>query len=143
MQLVGQQHPVGQAGQRVKVGDVLQLALVFFHGRDVGEHCDIVLQRARSVVHRADGEQLGKHLAVFAPVPDFTAPVPGRFNRLPPGRIKLRTLTPGTQQRPRFLAYCLFTAVTGDAGEGVIDIDDDTARIGDDDALAGVTEHGG
>ena len=35
VQAVSQQQPVGQAGQDIKVGNVLQLGLVLLQGRDV------------------------------------------------------------------------------------------------------------
>lgn len=42
LQAVGQQHPVGQAGQRVVVRNAFELALVFLDGGDVGEERHIV-----------------------------------------------------------------------------------------------------
>ena len=43
VQAVCQQHPVGQVGQRIKMGNVLQLALVLFLRRDVGEQRHVML----------------------------------------------------------------------------------------------------
>jgi hypothetical protein len=40
-------------------------------------------------------------------------------------------------------ALHLFLAVTGEAGEGLVDGDDPTVGVDEDDALAGVAEYGG
>ena len=90
LQPVGQQHAVGQVGQRVIVSDVLQLPLVLLHRRDVGEQRHVVLNVTGLVTYSADGQHLGKHLAIFAAVPDFPTPVAFGLDGVPHVGIKLR-----------------------------------------------------
>ncbi len=125
------------------MGDMLQLPLVLLHRRDVGEQRHVILQNATGVAHRADGQQLGKYLSALASVPEFPAPIAGFFDGASPRRVELPALLRRVQQPLRVLAQGLFAAVAGDIGKGVIDLDDEPLRIGNDDAFAGMAENDG
>ena len=83
----------------------------------------------------------GKYFAALAAVPDFTTPITGFLDGAPAGRIELPAMLCGVQQRLRVLAQSLVTAVAGNIGKGVVDLDDQAFRIRNDDAFAGMAEH--
>ena len=141
-QPIRQQNPVGQLGERVKVGNVLQGGLVFFLGRDVVEQAQVMQRSAVLVFHHADGEQLGVQAAVFAAVPQLAVPVALGAQSVPDVGVKRRLVPPRLEQA-RVLAHHLLRGVAGDAGEGVVDHHDVALRIGDENAFAGMREHAG
>ena len=75
-QPIGQQHAIGQTGQRIIMGDLLEPTLVLLLHADVGEQTDEMTDLASPVDHRADGEHFDEHLAILASIPDLSVPVP-------------------------------------------------------------------
>ena len=71
---VGQQGAVGQPGEQVEMrhpADALLVGLALAHVR---ENADVMRGLPLGVLDAADGEPLGIHLAVLAPIPDFALP---------------------------------------------------------------------
>ena len=71
---VGQQGAVGQPGEQVEMrhpADALLVGLALAHVR---ENADVMRSLPLGVLDAADGEPLGIHLAVLAPIPDFALP---------------------------------------------------------------------
>ncbi|MPN02000.1 hypothetical protein SDC9_149213 [bioreactor metagenome] len=141
LQAVGQQHPVGQAGQGVIAGNVFKLLLMGFLRTDVGEQRDEMLCSAIGLAYRADREQLGVKAPILAPVPHFATPVSVLEQRIPHCLIEFAGLVPGLEQAGR-VAQGFITAIGGDPGEGFVDIEDGAIRCGDHDAFPGMAEHG-
>lgn len=72
---VGEQQAVGQAGQRVVVGQVGQFLLRMLDCADVTEYRHVMAQFTIVVANGANGLPLRVDFAAFAPVPDFPAPL--------------------------------------------------------------------
>ena len=142
VQPVGQQDAVGQAGQRVVVGVEVQLLLVLLELGDVREQRQVLPGHALLVAHGADGGHAGIVFATLAPVPDLAHPVP-LVDELAPQVGVEGPVLPARFQEARVLPQRFFACVAGDASEGLVDIDDAPAGVGDHDALAGVREHAG
>ena len=62
--------------------------------------------------------------------------------RTPQGGVKCPVLMAGTEE-PRVAALHFVAAVTGDAREGIIDVDDGAVSGGDHDAFPGMGEDAG
>lgn len=75
LQAVLEQHAVGQAGQRVMVGLVVEARLGVLEAADVGEYRDMVGDPVLAVAHCADGHPGRVGLAVLASAPQFALPV--------------------------------------------------------------------
>jgi hypothetical protein len=71
---VGEQAAVGQLGQGIVVGQVLQVALALLDVGDVGEQAHVVGGLTRLVAHRRDVAELGIEFAVLLAVPGFALP---------------------------------------------------------------------
>ena len=78
--------------------NVLQLPLLFFHCRNVGKQCDVVVGLAGGVAHRADGEQRREFMPGVMTVPQFAMPVAFCCQALPHDRIEALILAPGLEQ---------------------------------------------
>ena len=137
LQAVGEQQPVGQAGQRIVVGHLFQLFLVVLQGGDVGEQADEMGDAAVAVADRRNAGALGVGRAVLALVPDFAAPGAGREQGLPHVFVEILLLAAGAEKAGR-LADQLGLAVAGDAADAVVGPDNMAARVGDQDAFLGV-----
>jgi hypothetical protein len=72
---VGQQDAVGQVGERIVVSQMPHALLALLALGDVGEDLDVVDRPPLRIAHHADGQPLGKHFAVAAPVPHLPLPV--------------------------------------------------------------------
>ena len=88
--------------------------------RDVGERADIMGDGTVIVADRADRQPFGIHLAILAPIPDFSGPGALLVDLCPHGPVK------GVVVAPRFedARSCpdgLFAAVACDSAEGLID----------------------
>ena len=142
LQAVGEQHTVGNAGQRVVVRHVLELPLMLLELGDVGEKRNVVLRLVVGVAHGSDVELLGVQLAVLALVPQLAVPVPPGLQVAPHGGVELGAVATGPQH-PRTLAEHLLARIAGDPGKGVVDFDDAPRRVGDHDAFVGVRENAG
>ncbi len=109
---------------------------------DVGEDGDVVADASLTIAHHADGQVLGIHTTVLAPVPDLPFPAPVQQHLFPQGLIKGLIVHAGAEQS-RIATDHLGGFIAGDAREGRVGGDDAVARIGDEDALVAVLEHPG
>ena len=137
-----QQTPVGQAGERVKVGQLADVLFVFLALADVRGNGHVVGHRAAAVAQLADGEPLGVGGAVLAAVPQLALPQPGGVQGVPHRPVKIGVLPPGRQQigvAPQGLGL----GVTGDLGEGLVDPHNPALAVGDDDGFAALLKHPG
>ncbi|MNG93821.1 hypothetical protein D3C79_528030 [compost metagenome] len=142
LQAVLEQRAVGQAGERVMVGLVVELGLGVLEAGDVGEHGDEVGDLAFSVAHGADGQPAGVQLTVLALVVDLALPVAFVGQLVPHGDIERAVVLAGGKQA-RGLAEGFDLAVAGDFAEGAVDGADALVGIGDQYPFGGVLEHGG
>ena len=141
-QPIGQQHAVGQAGERIVVGNEFQLLLVLLLRGDVGKQRHVMPGVAGAVAHGADGQQLGVFFAVLAPVPQFAGPI-AVVNQCPPHLgIKHRALAVRLEQAG-VAANHFVTRVAGNARKRFVDINNCPIWRGDDNAFAGMAEHRG
>ncbi|MDT4845737.1 hypothetical protein FQZ97_797330 [compost metagenome] len=139
---LGEQQAIGQVGQRVMVGEEVQLVLGTLDRADVGEHRHVVGQLAFVVVDGADVLPERVELAVLAPVPHLAAPFPAVAQGVPHGLVEGLGVAAGTEDA-RVFAQHLGFVVAGDAGEGAVDVDDAAGGVGDQYALLGTVEHRG
>jgi len=135
-QPVVEQPAVGQLGERVVVGLVLDPLLILLELGDVTEDAGVMGYLAVIVGDGGDGEQLGIDLAVLAPVPDLALPVAFLLELTPHGAVKALVVVARTQQARR-LADGFLGAVAGQVGEGRIHGLDDAAGVGYQDAFQG------
>lgn len=89
---VEQQAPVGQVGERIVEGQMSDLFLGFLALADVRERGHIVRDLSIVTAHGRNALQQRIHLAVLAPVPDFT-------QTRHPGRPEISTSGRKTQRR--------------------------------------------
>ena len=127
---LAQQQAVGQAGERVVVGEEVQLVLGALEAAEVGEHRHIMRQFAFVVAHGADVLPLRVYLAALAAVPDFAAPDTLFMQGGPHALVEGGILAAGLEHRG-LAAEHVFGAVAGDAREGGVDVHDHAASIGD------------
>ena len=139
---VGEQNTVRNARQRIVVRHAFELILVFLEFGNVGEEGDVMAGFAIDVAHGGDAQLLGEDRSVLALVPQFAVPVAELDQVAPHPGIESGIVAAGLEQShvlpKRFLAR-----VTGDAAERVVDLDDATGGVGDDDAFVRVREHAG
>ena len=123
-----EQEPVGQAGERVVVGEVIELVLYGAQAGDIGEGHDVIADLARPVVDHAEALPGRKHLAVAAAEQHFSLPelgIPGRQFR------EIGAAAPARMQESIGLAAQYFLlGVAGDAGEGGIGGGDAAGGVG-------------
>ncbi len=134
-QPVGEQCPIGKAGQRVVMRDALKLLLVLLDLRDVREQPHILLHLAARVADRIDGEHLRVNVSALCAVPDLPRPIALAQQGFPHVLVEFLALQAGLKQ-PRILSQHLFARVSGNAGKGLIDIQNRSRAIGDHDAFA-------
>ena len=140
LQAVGQQTAVGQLSQGIVVSHLLELALMGFLRGYVGKQADITQRLPRAVTYGADGQLLDEQLAVLAPVPYLTRPMPLDEQRRPHLRIELRRL-PARTQDARILPDQLLTRIAGQATKSIIDSQNAATGIGDRHPFAGMGKH--
>lgn len=130
LQAVGEQGAIRQAGERIEKGQALQLAPGFLVAGDVGEDRDIVRNHAGRIAQGADGQPFGVEFAGFLAVPDVALPVAGGGQRAPHldvvGAVLHIRLEQAGAAPDHFVAR-----ISGQCGEGRIDIDDAAGAIGD------------
>jgi hypothetical protein len=86
LQAVVEQQAVRQAGERVVVGQVVELVLRFLELGDVAEHADVMRDGVVVVAHRGHRQPLEVDLAVLAGAPDLAAPEAG-VGQVAPQRV--------------------------------------------------------
>ena len=140
LQAVVEQQPVGEFGQRVVVRQMGELVLGLLDTTDITEYSDMVGGVALFVLHHVDGQQLGVDLAILAPVPEFTLPLAGLFERAPHG-LEEGLVVPTRLKQGGVFPHHLFRGVAGDPGEGAVDGDDAMPGVGNDDPFRRSFEH--
>lgn len=73
-----EQQAIGQAGERIVVGLVVEPGLGVLEGGDIGEDADEVSDLALRIVYRADGQPFGVQLAGLASVQISPCQCPSR-----------------------------------------------------------------
>ena len=96
---------------------------------------------AVAVFYRGDGKPFGIELAIFAPVPDFALPFPGRLYRVPHLAVESRIVAPGFEDA-RILADHLCGGIAGTLGECLVYPQDHAIGIGDHQYLLRLEGHG-
>ena len=141
-QAVVEQAAVGGAGERVEIGDAVELLFLALEPADVREGGHVVQQPAIAVANAADRQHLGELAAVLAAVPQFALPVVLLLEGFPQRAVEGGAL-PARAEQARVAPDALLAAVAGDAGEGRVDVDDAIVGVGDDDRLVTRREHAG
>ena len=137
-----QQHAVGQAGERIVLGQELDAVLGRLVLREVGVDGDVVADRPGGIGHGADGGPLGMDAAVLGPVPDFPLPVAGLFQAAPQIGVERLVVAAGLEETGRPPPR-LFQGVAGDGDEGPVHQQDAVFRIGDEDRFPALFQHAG
>ena len=142
LQTVQEQATVGQLGQGIVVGQMLDLLFRRLALGDVDQRADVVGYFATLAPDRRDVEPCGKSRAAFAPVPDF--PLPGSLagDAIPYRPVK-GGVVPVRLQHARRPPHDLFARIARDFGIGPIDAQDPLVGIGDDDSLLRLESGGG
>ncbi len=139
---VEEEGAVGQSGQGVVVGQIIEADFALFAGGDVGEHPHIVGDRSAVIAHHGDDQPFGVDLPRFASMPDLPLPRALFQQLLVHCLIKGFVVVAGMEQC-RGLPDGLLGGVAGDVGEGVVDHDDPLIGVGNHDPLQAVLEHPG
>ncbi|CAH0318684.1 hypothetical protein SRABI112_05207 [Pseudomonas mediterranea] len=139
---VGKQHAVGQAGQRIVMGQVRQFVLRILDRTDVGEHCNVLADLAVVVDERPDRLPLREDLTTFASIPDFPAPFAPPVQGSKHVAVEIRPVATGLEQvgAP---AQHLVPVITGNRHEGPVHVHDQSAAIRHQYPFAGAIEDGG
>ncbi|MNH25152.1 hypothetical protein D3C79_851260 [compost metagenome] len=122
------------------MGQVGQFALTVLDRTDIAEHGHVVTQLAAVITDRANGLPLRVHLATFAPVPDFTAPLALLRQCFVDRLIKRWPMAPGFElARP--LADDFVLLVAGDLHERAVHVHDHPITVGYQHTLKRAVEH--
>ena len=132
---IGQQDSVGNAGQRVVMGNVLQLALLFLEVADVGEHAEGAVVSAVGIKNGGAGylgPQLAAVLAAEAPLVMAADSQPPLRDLLavPRDVVGIDQLFPGATQQ-------LLLRVAQHVGHALVEEGDAQLAVDDPDALVG------
>ena len=117
---VAQQHPVGQAGQRIVMDQQFDALLRLDPLGHVGIDIDIVARLPRLLADHRHIEPFRIGLAELALVPDFALPVPVAFDALLHGVVEGRVV-PARCQNVRCFPHDFGSGITGFRFEGRID----------------------
>ena len=131
---------VGEAGERVVLGQVVEPGLVLLLAAEVAEHAHVVRGQAVGAVHRAQGQALGVDLAALAPIPYLAHPRAAGDQRVPHAGVEGGVMAAGLQDA-RVQPEHFRTGVAGDALEGRVAVEDVAGEVGDHDALAQALDH--
>ena len=134
-----QQGAIGQAGERVVVGQGADAGFLLQAPADVAEDSHVVRHLAGFVEDAADGQPFRVFLAVAPNVPDFPFPVALFAQVGPHPGVKVGVMPPRGQHLWG-VAQHFGGAVSGDGGEGRVDLDDALFSIGDQHAFAAAIE---
>ena len=138
LRTVVEQGPVGQAGERIVIGQPLNPLFRRLVAGGLGEDAQVLNCFALCVANGADDEPLGVNLAGTAAVPDLAFPASGTGDLFPHGLVEGRILAAGLQHFGRFACQVVH-GVAGDRGEGLVHRYKAPGSIGNKDAfLAGL-----
>ncbi len=135
-----EQYSVGQAGERIMVGLIVEPRLCLFEAGDVGEHGDEVGQEVVFVAHGADGQPTRVKLAVLSTVADFALPV-ALGCQLVPHRGVERAVVLARGKQARGLPDGFTFAVASDFRERAVDGADALVGIGDEHTFGSALEN--
>ena len=108
-----QQSPIGQTGQRVVIGQAVNMRLIGMMLRNVGKNTNVMTDLSLGINDAADRNHFRINFAIFSPVPHFSLPVATRMKSLPHAAIIAFIMTSGCHQAG-VPANDLISAVTGD-----------------------------
>jgi hypothetical protein len=141
LQAVVEKRPVGQAGQRVVMGQEGDARLGGLAFGDIGKNRHVMGQASALVAHGADRQGRGVEGAVFPPVAHFALPEAEDLDVPPHGLVEILVVGAGAEQAGR-LSDGLCFGVAGDLGEGPVDRQDAFVGVSDDDGFDAVAENG-
>ena len=98
LQAAFEEDAVGQPGEGVVVGLVVEAVLGVLEGGDVGEDAYEVGDLVVAVAYGTDGQPLGIGFAVLAAVPDFALPVAVGGELVPHGGVEGAVVLAGGEQ---------------------------------------------
>ncbi|MPN31366.1 hypothetical protein SDC9_178840 [bioreactor metagenome] len=137
---VAQQQPVGQAGQRVVVGEILDLLLRRLALGDIVKGADVIDVLAIAIAHGRDRQPFRIHRTVLAAIPNLAFPASVINDLAPHPGIEGFVVTPGLQDAGR-LPHHLLPHIPGDVGKSLIDVDDDPIAVGHHQGFRGMGEN--
>jgi hypothetical protein len=143
LQAIRQHRAVGQAGQRVVVGNVLELVLVCLQLRDVGQDGHVVRDLTGGVAHHVHVQCGDVALAGRALAAQFAFPHAVPVEVFAQRRERLVLLVGNPQVTGGGAYQVVAGGVADDLQKRVVDGQDAAVRVGDQHALAGVGEHAG
>ncbi len=139
---IGKQQAVGQAGQRIVVGQVRQLVLGILDCADIRKHRDVMADLVVVVANDTNRLPLRVDLAAFTPVPDLAAPLAQAVQGGKHVTIEIRPMTTGLEQIGS-LAQHFVPSVTGNCNEGTVNVHDQAVAVRHQHSFAGAIEDGG
>jgi len=119
-QTVAEEATVGQLGQSIVIGEVLDLLFRRLALGDVDQRADVVGCLATAAPDRHDVEPCRKNLAAFAPIPDFSLPGSLAADAFPYRLIKGCVMLTRPQQARR-PPHDVFGRIASDFGKGSVD----------------------
>ena len=137
---VEQQAAVGQVRERIAIGQVVDRRLGV--GIDPGEIADIVADHARLAPDGGQDQPLRMDLAILVTVPGLALPIALFPQGLPHLLMKHRVVPPREQQ-VQAPTDDLRGRIAGQTGEGLVDAEDDPARVRDQHAFLRLEGDGG
>jgi hypothetical protein len=147
LQAVVEQQAVRQAGERIVVGQVVELFLRFLQLGDVAEHAHVMADGVVVVAHRGHRQPLEVDLAVLAGAPDLAAPEAGLRQVAPQAVVEFRFVAGAAGQagagQARLLADRLALGIAGDLGVGRVGGDDPAVHVDHHHAVGDVLQHRG
>ncbi len=136
LQAIRQQDAIGQAGQLVIVGQLVDSVVGQFARSHVGVRANVVADTAVPVNDRRDGDPMRMQLGVLFAVPDFTFPDSVTLNLHPDGLPEIGVMAIGFQQR-HLVSNGFVLRIACDLGKGRIHPQDHVFRVSDHHALMG------
>ncbi|EXI73844.1 MAG: hypothetical protein AW10_04235 [Candidatus Accumulibacter appositus] len=122
-----QQQTVRQVGQRIVMGQTLDLFLAALELGQIGEHADVMRRLTLLVIDHAQGCPLRIDLAIRPAIPDLALPMAGLRQAGPHRLIKGPIVASGLQEA-RVFADHVSRRVAGNLAKGRVDGDDLAAQ---------------
>ncbi len=134
LQPLHEELAVGEAGEGIVVGQVVEPGLVLLLAADVAEHAHVVRGQAVGAAHRTQCQALGVDLAALAPVPHLADPRAARDQRVPHAGVEGGVVAAGFEHA-RIEPEHLGARMAGDALEGRVAVEDVAGEVGHHDAF--------
>ena len=129
-------HAARQRADRLHLLSLTQLTLELVVGRHVALDADEVRQALLGVEDGRDGQRRLEQAAILAAVGQFALPALAVEDGAPHFLIQLGRMAAALEQVRRMAAQFV-AAVTGQIDEGLVDVEDAAAQVGNHDAVAG------